>query len=127
MRYPSLYSILKLHSIVLDVSTGKHGIRDKHLLQSIVEKPKANFGGKDLYPDLFTKAAIYLESIVQYHVFTDGNKRTAFAIANRFITTNGYKFVATKPEIVEFMVTVAKDKTPIAQIAKWLEQHSKKI
>lgn len=127
MQYLNLYYILKIHSIVVDVSGGTHGIRDKHLLESIVEKPKTSFGGKDVYLNIFTKAAIYLESIANYHVFVDGNKRTAFAVANRFLSINGYELTIARYETVEFMVTVAKDKTSVEQIALWLEQHSKKI
>jgi len=37
-------------------------------------RPQATFGGKDLYPDLFTKAAALLDSLINDHPFVDGNK-----------------------------------------------------
>jgi death-on-curing protein len=39
---------------------GLLGIRDKNLLLSALDAPKASFGGKEMYPSIQEKAAIYL-------------------------------------------------------------------
>jgi death on curing protein len=48
---------------------GLPGIRDKNLLLSTLEAPKASFGEKEMYPSIHEKAAIYLYHIVKNHPF----------------------------------------------------------
>lgn len=74
-----------IHAKIIDETGGAHGIREIGLLVSATERPKASFGGTELYPTLFPKAAAYLESLARYHVFVDGNKRTSIAASNRFL------------------------------------------
>ena len=115
------------HSKIIDATGGLHGIRDLHLFASIIEKPKMAFGGSDLYFDVFTKPAVYLEAFAKYHVFIDGNKRTAFVVASRFLFLNGYNIKATNNEVINFMVNVVEKKLEVADIAIWLKKNSKKI
>ncbi|MEK9174399.1 MAG: type II toxin-antitoxin system death-on-curing family toxin, partial [Patescibacteria group bacterium] len=104
---------------------GLHGVRDINLLGSIIERPKMAMGGKDLYLDIFEKAAVYFESCACHHVFIDGNKRTAIALAARFLHINGY-ILKTSNEILEnFVSDAVVKKYDIAKIAVWLKKHSK--
>jgi death-on-curing protein len=127
MKYFTAEQLLVMHSEIVDATSGSHGVRDVGLLAAIAEKPRAAFGGADLYPDVFTKAAVYLEAIVNYHVFVDGNKRTGFIAGARFLYINGYDLVATNKAIEHFILAVAIDKTPIQDIAAWLKKHAKKL
>lgn len=127
IRYPSAESILILHSEIIDATGGSHGVRDPHLLASIAEKPRSTFGGRDLYPGIFTKAAVYLEAVVNYHVFIDGNKRTGIIVAGRFLFLNGYELTATDREVEKFVLRVAIEKPEMDKIAAWFKVHSKKI
>jgi len=90
MRYLTGDEILVIHSEIIEETGGTHGIRDVNLFLSLLERPKMGFGGKPLYSDVFQKAAAYLESLAKFHVFIDGNKRTAFAAASRFLFLNEY-------------------------------------
>ena len=58
--------ILILHALVIDETGGSHGVRDAGLLQSIAERPKTAFGGKEMYRGVFNKTAVLLESIIRY-------------------------------------------------------------
>ena len=127
IRYLSAKTILVLHSEVIDASGGSHGVREPGLLAAIADKPCAALGGTNLYPDLFTKAAVYLEAVANYHVFIDGNKRTSFVVAARFLFENSYDFIATDKGIESFVLEVARDKTSITDIAVWLATHARKI
>ncbi|RJQ36689.1 type II toxin-antitoxin system death-on-curing family toxin [Candidatus Parcubacteria bacterium] len=126
MRHLSAEDILIIHSEIIDETGGLHGVRDVGLFAALADKPKAAFGGKKLYRDIFARAAVYLEAIANYHVFVDGNKRTAIAAAARFLFLNRYEFSAPNNEIVRFMVRVAMKKESIADIAAWLKRHSRK-
>ena len=125
MRYLSAEEILILHSEVIEVTGGSHGVRDVGLLAALAEKPRAAFGGADLYPDVFTQAAVYLEAIVNYHVFIDGNKRTALVACGRFLFINGYELTATNKAIEKYVLPIATDNPKIASVAKWLKAHTK--
>lgn len=126
MRYLTGEEILILHNEVLEVSKGAHGVRDTHLLASIIEKPRTTYGGEELYTGVFTKAAVYLESIVNYHVFIDGNKRTGLIVCARFLYINGYTLTATNTQVEDCVISIATKKLEIADIASWLTLHSKK-
>ena len=126
MRYLKYEELLFIHSAIIDSTGGLHGIRDIGFLLSILEKPKLKFLGKEIYKSIFQKAAVYLESIANYHPFIDGNKRTAIAAAVRFLNLNGYNFEASDKEIESFILMVVKEKPKIDVITKWLRKHSKK-
>ena len=81
MRYLAGEDILEIHNEIIEKTGGAHGIRDVGLFLSVIERPKARYGGEELYPDAFHKAAAYFDSFAKHHVFLDGNKRTAFAAA----------------------------------------------
>ena len=126
-RYLSAEEILILHSEVVDATGGSHGVRDVGLLAAIVNKPAASFGGNDLYPTVLVKAAVYLESIVKYHVFIDGNKRTGITVCARFLYRNGYELSATNKEVERFVLFVAAEQIEISAVVAWLKKHTKKI
>lgn len=116
-----------MHSELIDETGGSHGVRDAGLLISIVEKPKMQFGGKELYKGVFIKAATYLESIAKFHIFIDGNKRTAITASARFLFLNGYELMATNKEVENFVINVVVKKLDLEKIAAWLKKYSSKL
>ena len=126
MNYLSADEIQAINEVVVEESGGSIGIRETGLLASIAHKPQAGFGDDELYPDIFTKAAVLYEAIVNYHVFVDGNKRTGFAATARFLAINGYDLVATNKEIEDYTVSIATKNPDIESVAVWLKQHSRK-
>jgi death on curing protein len=127
MRHLSAEDILVVHALIIDETGGSHGVRDTHLLQSIAYKPQTQFGGRNLYSGIFKKAAILIESIVNYHVFIDGNKRTAFAVGARFLFVNGYEITATNKQVEREILAVATKEIDIEDIEQWLKKNTKKI
>ncbi|KRM84072.1 hypothetical protein FC35_GL000018 [Limosilactobacillus coleohominis DSM 14060] len=47
-------------------------------------KTPSSFFGKKAYPTFGLKAAYYLQKITKKHLFSDGNKRTAFEATKVF-------------------------------------------
>lgn len=127
MKYLTGDEILAIHSEIIDATGGAHGVRDAGLFVSIIEKPKARFGGKELYKGIFMKTAVYLEAFVNYHVFIDGNKRTGIAAAARFLFLNGLELKATNNEVERFVLKVTTSKLKLNTISFWFKKHSKKI
>jgi death on curing protein len=126
VQYISANDIVVIHNaIILDIG-GALGVREPGLLMSLAEKPKTNIGGKDLYPDIYTKAASLYESICNYHVFIDGNKRTSVIAMYRFLAINGYKLTASNKELVNYTLFIATNKPDLTDIAIWIKKHSLK-
>lgn len=126
MRYLLAEELLAIHDRLLGETGGLAGIRDLNLLFSIAERPKSGMLGQEFYPDVFTKAAAYLEGLATYHVFTDGNKRTAITAASVFLRVNGFIFQASGDAAYRYVLTVAKKEKTLKRITEWLKKHSKK-
>ncbi|MBI5358482.1 type II toxin-antitoxin system death-on-curing family toxin [Candidatus Amesbacteria bacterium] len=112
-----------IHEIIIKRAGTTAGVRDFALLHSALERPKATYAGKDLYPDIFSKAASLLQSICLNHPFTDGNKRTAWAVTHKFLWDNSYLLKSKSIEAADFMVYVDNLKPDIRQISAWLKSH----
>jgi death on curing protein len=126
IKFLDIIEVYTLHAAILAKSKGKGGIRDFSLLHSAVERPKATFGGKSLYPTLFVQAAALLQSLCLNHAFTDGNKRSAWGATKRFLWINGYNLITKRMEGANFMVHVDNDKPDLPEIASWLKDHCTK-
>ncbi|HEX6656629.1 MAG TPA: Fic family protein [Ilumatobacter sp.] len=83
-------------------------MRDIGLLGSAAARPQATAFGQDAYPDLLTKAAALLQSIVNNHALVDGDKRLGWLATAVFLELNGIK--ASKicnDDVYELVIWVA--------------------
>lgn len=119
--------IVLLHDKVVDETGGSLGIREPGLLNAIAEKPQASFGGKELYPAVFDKAAAIFEALCNYHVFVDGNKRCAITTLEYFLYKNNLVLTAGKNGKEKFTLHTATDNPDLADVAAWIKKHSRKI
>jgi len=123
-QYLSPEQILFLHSRLIAETGGAHGVRDLGMLLSAIGRPQATFEEKDLYPDLFLKAAALMDSLVRNHPFVDGNKRTAIASAALFLRINGHRLVVENSEMVRFALACAQTQLSLDEIAEWFKRFS---
>jgi death-on-curing protein len=121
----SIEKVIYFHERIIDRAGGKQGVRDFALLHSALERCKATFGGLDLYPDVLTKAAALMHSLVMNRAFDDGNKRTAWQVTKRFLYSNGRKIEAEQSDIVLFCVAVANEGLRVKEMVKWFTGHTK--
>ena len=126
MKYLSAADILAVHDRIIEETGGALGVREANLLASIAQRPKTSFGGTEQFLDVFTKAAAYLESIATYHVFLDGNKRSAITVAGIFLALNGYTMNFPVAESEKFILAAAQRQKSLVEICMWLKKHSKK-
>ena len=93
-------------------------IRDVGLLASAVARPQATAFGHDAYPDLWTKAAALLHSLVKNHPLIDGNKRLGWMACAVFLEINGVPAsTATNDDVYEFVMAVAAGDLEVSEIA----------
>ena len=124
MIYLKINEILAIYEEVIRETGGSKGIRDIRLLESGVARPQATFGGEDLYPDVFSKAAALGHSIIQNHPFVDGNKRVGYMSMRIFLNINGYDIKASFAEKYKFVMEIAEKILNEESIAGWLKKHS---
>ncbi len=103
MRHLKLEEVFLIHERILDKFGGARGLRDIGLLDSAVNRPLAAFEGKDIYHDIFFKAAVLGYSLTRGSPFVDANKRTAWEAMHTFIEENGYLLTARSEEVVELI------------------------
>ena len=127
MRYLTKGQILLIHSLIIDETSGSHGVRDLHAILSLEKSPAQSAFGKELYPTIFEKAALYARDIIMNHPFIDGNKRTGVVAASVFLENNGYEIIAREGEFEAFALRIVSEKLEIVAIAHWLNNHSQKI
>lgn len=108
------------------------GIEKEGLISALIQKQNQSlFGSDNLYPDIYLKAAVLMEGLIRWHIFTDGNKRTA--LMSTFIYLYGNKhYLAIPIDSVRFLIRVADDRQNdqdytnnlIKEISEWLREHS---
>lgn len=125
--YLSVEQIVAIHDILIQKFGGSLGLRDRGLLESASMQPMQSFGGEDLFPTLFDKAAAYAFFISENQPFIDGNKRTAASTAATFLDINGYEIDCPQGQIYEVMMQLANKKISREDLVEWFRQHSRPV
>jgi len=120
--YLSVEQVLRLHAHQIGRFGGGRGLRDRGALEAAVARPRATFGGEDLYPDLASKAAALMHSLVMNHPFVDGNKRVGAMSAELFIEVNERGLLAADEEFEDIALAVARGEIDAESLAIWFRQ-----
>lgn len=123
LRHVDIEDAIVAHEKIISRAKTRAGVRDFALLHSAVERPKATYAGRDLYPTIWAKAAALLQSLCMNHPFTDGNKRTAWTMTHKFLWMNSYILRSARFEAADFMIRVDNEKPDLKEIASWLQSH----
>ena len=118
-------SVLAIHEEQVAEHGGLGGVRDMPLLQSALARPQnlAAYGS----PDVADLAASYAVGIARNHAFLDGNKRTAWVVAETFLLKNGYELIARDEDGVTAMLAVAEGTMPEQEFAIWLRTYTRQL
>lgn len=115
-------NIMRIHNRVI-VETGEEreiGLEDALINPMAIE----GFCDRLEYcPDCFSKAAMAIDYIANFHPFVEGNKRTSFELATRLLRIGGYELDDTE-DTFRFIKDVAWGKYDREEIEDWLRYHS---
>jgi death on curing protein len=125
MKYLTPEQVLFIHSRLITETGGAHGVRDLGLLESAIARPQATFDGKELYSDIFSKAAALMDSLVNNHPFVDGNKRTGITAAGLFLRINGWELTSSSKDVETITMRVATEGIENEELAQWLKENCK--
>lgn len=104
MIFLDLEELLHIAHRTLD---GVVEVRDLGLLESAAMRPRTTLFGAGAYPDLETKAAAMVQSIVGNHALVDGNKRLGLAALIAFLGINGRRLTLSNDEAHDLIIEVA--------------------
>ena len=124
MRYIELEEVIYIYTEIIQRTGGEPGLNDERLLESILEKPLVTFEGEELYPDLFTKAAVLMYAIITNKPFVEGNKRTALMCAMFLLRFNGYQIISSQEALLELVTGAGAGKYQVDQIVRWFKKNA---
>jgi death-on-curing protein len=115
--------VLAIHEEQLAEHGGADGVRDIGLLESALARPQnlLAYGS----PDLADLAAAYAAGIARNHPFIDGNKRTAWVVAETFVELNGSEIAADDAGAYEVMLSLAEGRIDESAFAAWMRPQIK--
>ncbi|MBD2519071.1 type II toxin-antitoxin system death-on-curing family toxin [Nostoc sp. FACHB-973] len=122
-KFLTISQVLHIHQRQIQKFGGTSGVRDEGLLDSALAQPQATFGGELLHRTIGEQAAAYLYHLAMNHPFIDGNKRTAFAIMNTFITLNGYSLNLSQEQAYNLVIQVVQREISKEELSAFLELH----
>jgi death-on-curing protein len=123
MKWVNLVELALIHERVIQETGGVHGITNPGGLESSLARPFTTFGGVELFPNLISKVAALIHSLVVFHPFADGNKRTALVAADVCLRLNGYRLVPSA-DVEPFFWSIARGEKAIEEIVQWLRTHT---
>lgn len=96
MYYLTKEDLLDLHAFAVEQYGGLLGIKSQDRLQTVLNAPRQEMFGAELYPDVCSKGAVMVYLLVKSHPFLGANEATALLALLRFLDLNG---AALKPGI----------------------------
>ncbi|MGI9187517.1 MAG: type II toxin-antitoxin system death-on-curing family toxin [Gaiellales bacterium] len=101
-------------------------VRDEGLLMSAAIRPAMQLYGTDVYPDLVTKAAVVMHSIVAHHPLVDGHKRLGWVALVTTLAINDIVLDVDDDEGFDLTMRVAEGSADVdaicAQVHVWIAQ-----
>lgn len=121
IKYLKVDQVIAFHDVLIKNFGGLSGLRDKNLLHSALEAPKASFNDKDMYLSIYEKAAAYLYHLVRNHPFNDGNKRTAYVAVLVFFKANRTSIRFKHRDLEQVVIDVANGKIEKSNLAHFFK------
>jgi death on curing protein len=98
-------------------------IQDVGLLGSAAARPQTSAFGEDAYPDIWTKAAALLQSILKNHALVDGNKRLGWLATATFLELNDVQLThVSNTAVYRFVMNAAAGNHDVDALARRLQQ-----
>ncbi len=120
VEFLDLHDVIELAAALLGDPPPVH---DLGLLGSAVARPQTTLFGQDAHPDLWSKAAALLQSVVNNHALIDGNKPLGWLATAVFLEINGIEISrADNEDVYELVLNIATNNPPIEQIVIGLKQ-----
>lgn len=118
-RWLGRLAIDAAHHLTIRDQGGVYGIRDEHLLESALARPRQRWA-YDPDVGLPELAAAYLFGLVRNHPYVDGNKRVGLIAAVAFLARNRRRLTASEEEVATVVLDLAAGRISEPELAQWL-------
>ncbi len=117
-------SLKLLHDIVMENDPrAVRGYSYKSMIKGSMDRALTQIYGCEPFVDIIAKAAALMHSIIFFHPFNDGNKRTALLTTYFFLMFNGYAFNIT-PDAVSFALKISRERISDVKVVEgWLRKN----
>jgi death on curing protein len=103
----------------------RSGVAERNLIESALARPK--HAAVYEQADIIRQAATLCFGLIKNHPWCGGNKRTATAITEEFLSRNDYELLTSLAEIIELSRAIESDRFRVDEIDDWLRQRTIKI
>jgi len=121
--------IIIIHNYVVAKLIAVNGVNYEGMIQGSIDRAHTKIHGKEMFPDVRDKAGSILYSLIRFHVFTDGCKRTGLLAAYLLLMYNGY-ILEIPEDSAKFLESIADLENPESprekDVIEWIKKHSKK-
>ena len=125
MVFVEVIVVYAAHELALAQEGGAQGLRDANILESAVNRARMRYS-YSAQSTVAQLAAAYAYGIVRDHPFIDGNKRTAYLVAEAFCNLNDWRLDADDVESIIIFRALAAGEIEEDGLAKWFGRHLKK-
>ena len=149
MEYLTKDEIVFINKKTVEIHGGNFvppfNIHNEEPLNYIIEAIKGEMFGKEIYPEIYQKAGLYMFNINSGHIFKDGNKRTALEAALVFLRLNNYSLIqqvkktqldngklipssgdSTIQILINFALEIAEGKITLEECQLWFNENIEK-
>ncbi len=109
--------IIEVHDLIIENFGGTNGVLYSATIDHMVYKLNEK-------KDVFDKASLILHTIITEHPFYDGNKRTAFQLADLLFRDEKYHIHSDKELTLIFLLRIAEYKCSLENIKRWLKKNT---
>lgn len=129
MIYLTEEEIIKFNRYLIDRYSPSEpaGVVHSSVLNMIIELPKQNVFGEELYPTVVEKSATLYKNLVQKNIFLDANKRTAYFSLIYFLNLNGCRLNVSSTEAVNFTLKIEENSLSNEDVAEWIGNYIEHI
>ena len=119
--------VFVIHNYIVTLSGHPREVRDIGRLEAAIARPFQTFDERDLYINVFEKAAAISESLIMNHPFVKGNKRTAFKVMSIILEKGNFKLNISDDESFKIRTKIAQGNMPFDEIIIWLKNNTTSI
>ncbi|WGM90407.1 MAG: type II toxin-antitoxin system death-on-curing family toxin [Candidatus Bathyarchaeum tardum] len=118
--------ILIIHNYVVKNLVAVDGVNYVGMIQGSIDRAYTTVNGKEVFPHIMDKAGSILYSMVRFHPFADGCKRTGLLTAYLFLFYNGY-YLQIPQDSAKFLEGIAASEDPDEEnelkVILWIRKH----
>lgn len=112
--------ILDIHKLIISNFGGIDGVLCQGTIDYLTDQINAK-------ADLFRQAALALHIVANCHPFLDGNKRSAFQIAELILSSEGYAIIAKEEIIIQMLLRIASYQCQVDEVKLWLLKNTGRL